>query len=151
MPVAVADRCFVVGPAVVQHQADLLGRRLGVDQPRVRPPIGQTLAGKADDVDEGAVHLDHGALVVGDEEPLLQRIHQRVAEFVAICQPIRAIPLFRVAPVAVDESAHGHVEGSQQLQQELQRDRPVDAHVLRDLENQADVVLDDFERADLIL
>ena len=49
------------------------------------------------------------------------------------------------------KAARGDVEWNQQLQQELQRDRRVDAHVLRDFEDQPDVLFDDVEQADLFL
>ena len=70
--------------------------------------------------DERVVDLDDRPGVIGDEEAFLQRIHQRIAKLVAVGEILGASALLFVTPCAVEESAGGHVERRQCLQQELQ-------------------------------
>ena len=115
---------LVLGTTVAANHGLLLGRSLLVDQPGMGPSVRQTLRGIAEYLDEGIVHLDHGALMIGDEEPLLQGVHQGRAELVAIGEVFGAGPLFRETSGAVEEPPGGDVERGQRLQQEFQGYRP---------------------------
>ena len=75
----------------------------------------------AGDLGEGVVELDDRAFVIGNEESLLQRIHQGAAELVAVGQIFGAGPLFFVTLCAIQESAGRDIERGQRLQQETQR------------------------------
>ena len=89
--------------------------------------------------------------MIGDEESLLQRIHQGGTEFVSVGEAFGARSLFRVASGAVEKSPGRDVQRGQRLQQEFQCDGRVDANVFRQFEDHPDVLLDDVEHADLFL
>ncbi len=143
------DGRLVGGAASALDEQLLLARGRFVYQPRVWPSVGQPLRGIAEDLGRGVVHFDDRAFVVGHEEPLLQRIHQRGTEFVTVGQILGASPLLRVAPGAVNKAASGDIKRRQRLQQEFQCYRRIDPGVFRDLQDQLDVMLDDVEHADL--
>ena len=109
------------GSASVPHERGQSRMCCGfVGHPWVRHPVGKPVRAVAGDLGEGVVDLDDGAVVVGDEEALLQRVHQRATELVAVGEVLGAGPLLFVTPCAVKESASGNVECRQRLQQELQ-------------------------------
>ena len=114
----------------------------------MRPRVGHTVGSETRDVGERIVDLDDRAGAVGDEETLLQRIHQRGAELVAIGEIVGAGPLLFVSPCAVDESTRRHIQRGQRLQQKLQRDRVLAAGVLP--VDQPGVVFDDLQHAYLV-
>ena len=98
-----------------------------VHQPRMRPTVGDAVRRVAGEFGESVVDFDDGPDAIGDEESLLQGIHHRVAELVAIGEILGAGPLLLVTLCAVEESACRDVERGQRLQQEGQRHRPVEA------------------------
>ena len=109
------DRGFVLH-LVLRGQPGLLKPRCFlVDQPRMRPPVGQTVGRVAGELAEGIVDFDHGSGAIGYEEALLERIHHRIAELVAVGEVFGAGPLFLVTLCAVEESARHDVERGQCL------------------------------------
>ena len=133
--VSMPNRCLVVGAAVAADPGLLIICSLYVHQPRVGPSVRQTIVGIAQYLDEGVVHLDDRALGIGYEKPLLQRIHQGGAEFVAVGKTFGAGSLFRVTLVAVEKPPGCDVERCERLHQEFQRDRRVVSEVLRKFED----------------
>ena len=99
--VSMPDRRLVLDLVLLIEAHLLLPRRLLVDQPRVWPPVGDTVGRVAGDLAECVVDLGDGPFVIGDEESLLQRVHQCVLELVAIGQVFGPGPLFLVTLCAV--------------------------------------------------
>ena len=109
--------------------------------PSVRQPPGRV----AGDFREGVVEFDHGAGAIGDEKPLLQRIHHGVAELVAIGEIVGAGPLF------LGSLCRG-IEGGQGVQEESQRFGAVEVrNILRQLADERGVFLDDLQHADVVM
>lgn len=98
-----ANRCLVLGTALLPHPSLLLPGGFFVDQPRVWQPVGQPRRGVAEDLCEGIIDFDHRPLVICDEEPLLQGIHQSGAERVAIGEILCQGTLFGVTPGPVEK------------------------------------------------
>ncbi len=113
--VAMPDRRFVLH-LVLHGQLGLLDPgRLVVDQPWMRPVVGQAVGRVTGEFGKRVVDLDDRAAGLSDEESLLQGIHHRVAELVAIGKILCAGPLLFVTPCASEESACRDVERGQGL------------------------------------
>ncbi len=107
--------------------------------------VGQTLGRVAGEFGEGVVEFDHGAGAIGDEKPLLQRVHHGIAELVAIGEIVGAGPLF------FGSLCRG-IEGGEGVQQESQRLRAIEVrNLLRQLADKLGVFLDDLQHADVVM
>ncbi len=99
--VPVPDRRLVLDLVLLIETPLLEPRGLLVDQPRMRPLVGETIGRVAGDLAERVVDLGDGPFVVCHEESLLQRIHQGGAELVAIGKVFGPGALFLVTLCAV--------------------------------------------------
>ncbi len=139
------DRRLVLDLGLCPQPRLLEPRGLFVDQPRMRPPVGQALRRVAGELGECVVELDDGATAIGDEEPLLQRVHHGVAELVAVLQIVGASALL------LGSTCRG-VQRSKGVQQKRQRLRAVEArNLLYQFVDQPGVLLDDLEHADVVV
>src|SRR6202021_4318597 len=151
-PVAMPDRGLVLDLVIFGQPGLLEARCFFIHQPRMRPEVGDAVRRVPGQFGESVVDFDDGPSAISDEESLLQGIHHRVAELVAIGEILGAGPLLLVTFCAVEESACRDVERGQRLQQECQRHRPVEAGKLHHQPVvKLRVFLDDLQHADVVV